>query len=405
MSNVPHASNAPPPAAVRTFRRRLLRAAMLMAVLALLGWLARSVWTDGGDDPERLWNDARQAWSGGRWDEAESLLARLAKQRPATAAERLLRAQVARKQGRRDFALFVLEGVPDSDPEASRIWSARGLIEFEQNRGRAAEADLLRAVALNPTLAEPRQGLIDLYTIEGRPGDLAAQCRALSQAGALDFDRLYLWTLGRRQDVGPAEIAAKLEPMVGNDPTDRWARLALAENLRRLGRLDEALDALDPLPATDPLARAATVRVALDRGEVNRADALLAEGPADHPALAQLRGRLALSQGDRAAVGHYRAALAASPSDRDSLFGLGQALRLAWQARRGATLPRRRPRPRSSRLAHPERPIPRTTRRSASPPRDRRRLPVPPAARRSPGLVPSGPGPKSTRGRRSKISL
>jgi tetratricopeptide (TPR) repeat protein len=328
MSDAARRSHASPSAGERTSRKRLWRAVVLVALVALAGWYARGVWNDAGADPERLWNQAREAWSNGRLEEAESVLARLAGRRPATVAERLLRAQVARKQGRTSFALTVLDGVAENDPEAARIWSARGLIEFERNRGRAAEAALLRAISLNPQLAEPRRGLIDLYTIEGRPGDLAAQFRALAKVGALEFDDLYLWTLGRRQDVGPADIAAKLENMLENDPDDDAARLALAENLRRLGRLDDAENALAPLPASDPQRLAATARILLDRGQVDRAQAVLASGPADHPALAQLRGRLALSQGDQAAEGHYRAALAASPSDRDALFGLGQALRL-----------------------------------------------------------------------------
>jgi hypothetical protein len=55
---------------------------------------------------------------------------------------------------------------------------------------------------------------------------------------------------------------------------------------------------------------------------------LLREGPANHRELALLRGRLALAEGDMAAVAHYRAALARNPDDRDTRFGLAQALRL-----------------------------------------------------------------------------
>jgi tetratricopeptide (TPR) repeat protein len=119
--------------------------------------------------------------------------------------------------------------------------------------------------------------------------------------------------------------------MLQNDPGDQSARLALAENLRRLGRLADAGTALAPMSADDPEARAARARLAIDRGAVDLAAHLLAEGPPDHPALARLRGRLALARGDASAIGHYRAAMAAEPDDRDSLFGLGQALRLAGQ--------------------------------------------------------------------------
>jgi len=171
--------------------------------------------------------------------------------------------------------------------------------------------------------------LINLYTLQSRQSELRAQFRALAATTDLKFNDLYLWSLGRRLDVGPADLAAKLERMSRNDPDDRLIRLALAENLRRLGRLDEAEAAVAPLPIDDPEARAARARLALDRGAVDAARSLLDEGPPDHPALARLRGRLSLAQGDGTAVSHYRTALSADPHDRDTLFGLGQALRLA----------------------------------------------------------------------------
>jgi tetratricopeptide (TPR) repeat protein len=236
---------------------------------------------------------------------------------------------VARERGRLDRALVALEGVPDTVPGADLIWRTRGMLEFERDRARPAETALLRALALNPRLTEARRDLVSLYTLQARRRELSAQFRALEERGALSFDDLYLWCLGRRLDVGPAELAAKLERMAQADPDDRRTRLALAENLRRLGRLAQAETALAPLPAADPEARAVRARLALDRGAVAAASRLLDNGPPDHPALAQLRGRLALARGDEAAVGHYQAALDADPDDRDTLFGLGQALRLA----------------------------------------------------------------------------
>jgi tetratricopeptide (TPR) repeat protein len=336
MSNGPQASNAPPVFGMRTARKWLVRAIVLVVVVTLAGWFARGMRSGGSDDPERLWSQARQAWSTGQLDEAESALTRLAKLRPATVTERLLRAGVARKRGRLDAALHALEGVSDTTPDACRIWSERGLIEFDRNRGRAAEAAFLRAIALDPKFPEPRHGLIDLYTIEGRRSELGAQFRALARTEALEFDDLYLWTLGRRPDIGPANLAAKLEQVVANDPSDRWARLALAENLRRLGRLDEAETTLSSLSA-DPDAIAELARVALDRGSVDDALKALAAASAEDPAIAQLRGLIALSLGDKAALDHYRRALAAKPTDRDCLFGYGQALRLAGRGEEATT--------------------------------------------------------------------
>jgi tetratricopeptide (TPR) repeat protein len=313
-------------------RPRLRWVVLILVGLTMAGWAARHVWSTARDDPNRLWEQAQAAWSSGRLDQAEALLARLAQRRPASVAERLLRAQVARERGRIDQALAALEGFQDSGREAALIWRTRGMLEFERDRARPAEAALLEALRLNPNLIEARRDLVNLYTIQSRRRELSAQFRALAVTGALSFDDLYLWCLGRRQDVGPAELAAKLERMLQNDPDDRSIRLALAENRRRLGRLAEAETALASLGAADPEARAARARLALDGGAVESAANLLAEGPADHPELARLRGRLALAQADGAAVGYYRAALAAEPDDRDTLFGLGQALRLTGKS-------------------------------------------------------------------------
>jgi tetratricopeptide (TPR) repeat protein len=314
-------------------RLRLRWILSVLAGFALLGWAARHVWSAGRDDRRRLFEQAQAAWTSGRLDQAEAVLARLAQRRPATLAERLLRAQVARERGRIEQAIAALEGALDSDsaPESALIWRTRGMLEFERDCARSAEAALLQALALDPKLTEARRDLVNLYTVQSRRREVRTQFRALEAIGALNFDDLYLWCLSRRPDFGPAEIAAKLDRMLRNDPDDRSSRLSLAEYLRRLGRLAEAETALAPLPDSDPEARAAHVRLALDRGAVDVAARLLAEGPADHPMLERLRGRLAMARDDgaSAAVVHYRTALAADPDDRDTLFGLGQALRLA----------------------------------------------------------------------------
>jgi tetratricopeptide (TPR) repeat protein len=302
---------------------------LLLVGLAMAGWAARQAWIAWRDEPRRLWEQAQQAWSSGRLDEAEARLARLARRRPANVAERLLRAEVARGRGRIDQAIAALDGYPATAPGVALIERTRGMLELERDRARPAESALLRSLSLDPGLTEARRDLMNLYEWQSRRRELSAQTRALATTRALTFDELFLWCLGRRHDVGPPELAARLERMLVNDPDDRSTRLALAENLRRLGRVDAAEAVLGPLPAADAEARAARVRLALDRGMVDAATALLADGPSDHPELARLRGRLALSRGDASAVIDYRTALGADPDDREALFGVGQALRLA----------------------------------------------------------------------------
>jgi predicted Zn-dependent protease len=212
---------------------------------------------------------AHTCWSSGAQDLAEGVLAELARTKHrVTLPERLLRAQIARERGRMDDAMAALDGVPDSDPDAAIVWQARGLLEFSREQAGPAEAALLHALELNPKLPEARRGLVDLYAIEGRKADLSSQLRALAGTTALSFDDLYLWCLGRRQDVGPSEVAAKLEQLLRNDPGNPTLRLALAEMERRLGRLDAAEKSLAPLSDEDPLTRAARARRAIDRGAV-----------------------------------------------------------------------------------------------------------------------------------------
>jgi tetratricopeptide (TPR) repeat protein len=332
MRNVALADDVNRVAMARVTRRRFWWTLLVLVVIVAVGWCTFRVWAARRVDPKLLLDQAKSDWSSGRLDQAEMALARLARMRDAPLPERLLRAQVARERGRIDQALAALGDVPDSRPEAALIWRTRGMLELERDRAGPAEDALLHALSLNPNLAETRRDLVSLYTIESRVSDLRAQFLALGATGALSFDDLYLWCLGRRPDVGPAEAIAKLERMLQNTPDDPLISLALAEQLRKLGRLAEAEKAVSRLPDSDPAARAARVRLALDRGAIDVAQGLLTESPADHPALWRLRGRLALAQGQSAAAEHYRAALAAEPDDRDTLFGLGLALRLAGKS-------------------------------------------------------------------------
>jgi len=330
--------DAPPAdAATGSMKRPRARVWLAAALVVLAGLgvlrLARHPLKTPQRDPEELLRSAKAHWSNGQLDEADAELNELSRStRPASVAQRLLRAQVAKERGKLDEALAALQGVPDSDPEAALIWRSRGSLEFERNRAQAAETALLHALALSPDMPEARRGLVDLYSIQGRKADLSAQFKALARSGTLSFDDLYLWCLGRRHDVGPADLAAKLDAMLQNDPGDRTTRLALAENHRRLGKLAEAQADLDSFSATDPVARAARARLAIDRGAVDLAERLLSEGPTDDPGLARLRGRLALGRGDASAAAHFRTALAADPDDHDTLFGLGQSLRLKGEA-------------------------------------------------------------------------
>ncbi len=121
-----------------------------------------------------------------------------------------------------------------------------------------------------------------------------------------------------------------LSRYVEADPHDRWSRLALAENYRRMGRTDDAEKMLAGLPAGEPEVIDLLARIALDRQAVERAERLLANGPKDDPLLARQRGRLALAQGDaKSAVAYFKVAFAADPLNRETIFGLATALEVS----------------------------------------------------------------------------
>ena len=125
-----------------------------------------------------------------------------------------------------------------------------------------------------------------------------------------------------------------LARFIDADPDDRWSRLALAENYRRMGRSEDAEKTLAGLPRDEPEVIDLLVRIELDRPDSEQAERLVATGPIDDPLLARLRGRLALARGNaKSALGHFRIALADDPLARETLFGLMAALELSGDPR------------------------------------------------------------------------
>jgi tetratricopeptide (TPR) repeat protein len=289
------------------------------------------------ENPDDLAFRAQAKLNAGRPMEAAKALKRLEHIRRLTPGERILLSYTASARGQIDEALGALDAsdLPTAGALAVVIASRRGALEVERHHFRAAEAQLKRALVLDPGSVDARRRLISLYVQQGRSAEIRAHSRALARTTKLDFLELLVWTLARHEPVDTADLADALARAVRADPLDRASQLALAEYTRRLGRLDEADRALGPLPATDPEVCALRARVALDRGDVDEASALLknAEGSQDHPWIAQLQGRLALARDDApAAVRYFRAALKAAPDDRDTQFGLAQALRLSGQS-------------------------------------------------------------------------
>lgn len=281
------------------------------------------------DDPNRLFMRCDAAFKAGRHAEADAALARLERLRAPTPVDRLLRAEVAEALEQPDRALAELEAIPDDHAVAPLARLRAGQIEIRRGRTRPAEAAFKASIRLMPRGVPPRKELVYIYNIQHRQAELDAMLAELMDLDALDFAYILHWTKTRNTVWNPHGDLAALERFVAADEQDRWSRLALAEALVRLDRLDEAERTLAPLPETDPEAQAQRVHLAMDRGEFAAAESLLAGGPPDHPGLARLRGQLALRrrQGETAAR-QFRVAVDADPTDRLALQGLGTALQM-----------------------------------------------------------------------------
>jgi tetratricopeptide (TPR) repeat protein len=308
----------------RWARWSLIALGVVVAAAGMIQVLSRP-----GSDPERLRARARSALANKDYAVAQAALDRLATLQPPAPADWLLRAQVAIGGNRPAEAVEALEHVPDTGPQGvqARLWEA--YVAIYQHRARVAEAAILRLLKLDPAQVKPRRDLLEIYARQGRRAELDAQYRALAEHATLEFNDLYQWGHAGALDREPELTAQVLEQDLRADPSDRFSRLALAETLRRMGKLEESDATLSPLPATDPEARVARAWLARARGDPRAAEALLEPLGDAHPGAARLRGLLDLERGDgSAAARHYRAALAADLADRDALFGLGQALRL-----------------------------------------------------------------------------
>ncbi|MDR3636274.1 MAG: tetratricopeptide repeat protein [Isosphaeraceae bacterium] len=299
-------------------------------------WLVFAVLVGGGlvlsaqswrqEDPQKLWDQGEADLTAGRFAAAEAVIQRLAKLRAPTPHDQMLRAQVSLARERPAEALQALSLIPDSSAVAPQARLLAGQIELRRGRLASAEKQLNEAVRIEPKLVQAHRELIYIYGMLLRRQPLNREFRTLSELTPLTFDNMFHWTLTRSTVWEPRELRSDLERFLKAEPTDRSSRLALAECLRRLGQRDEADATLAPVPDSEPEARAIRVRLALDRGDDLRAEALLKEGPQNVSELAQLRGKLALARGDtEAALREFQRAYAAEPDNRDTLSGLAGA--------------------------------------------------------------------------------
>ena len=298
-----------------------------LAVVSIVAALVVRLWPS--PDPETVFKQAAVDFQERRFSQAQVSLDQLARLRPATAMDSMMRAQLAIVGNRTEEALENLKRVPDDHKMAVQARFEAGHLEIQRGRFVAAERYLLQALKLDPTLVKARRELVYVYGTQLRREELDANFRILAQLSSLTYPEIFLWCLSRGVQWEADEIVQTLDRCVQADPEDRWARLGLVEGLRALSRFEEAEEMLAPLPDSDPEARTARVRLARARNDDVLAESLLASGPTDHPGLAILRGQLAIARGDGPeALRQFQIAQKLAPRLRETVFGLGQALQM-----------------------------------------------------------------------------
>ena len=309
---------------------------VLAATVSTGVWYMRSR-AGGSIDPEVLWRQAELDFQEARYRDAEKAVATLARIRTPTPLDRMLRAQIAAYHKEEDKAIAELTAIPDNTSITPQARLLEGQIELRRNRLAFAEEKLRAACVADPNSVMPHRELIYIYGVQLRRKELNAEFLALSKVSPLNYDNVFHWCLTRNSDWEREEHNKMLQGYLAADPKDRNSRLALAENLRQLGRRSEADKVIEPLPNSDPKALEIRVWLALDRNDETLGESLLAQAPENVPELDRLKGRLALARGDaKSALKSYQAAYAAEPDNRDSVFGLGQALTLRGDAKAAA---------------------------------------------------------------------
>jgi tetratricopeptide (TPR) repeat protein len=314
-------------------------AGLTVAILALAFWVYRGVRPrELGAD--LIWEQAERDFQAGDYLPVEKALERLKRLREPTPLDWMLRAQLAMVDNRSEEALADLLRVPDEHYMAAQARLLAGQIELRRDRVRFAEQWFRAALKLDPGVVQAHRELIYIYGMQLRRAELTSEFLALSKLTRLTFDNVFHWCLLRNNSWEPGEAIKSLSRYIAADPEDRWSRLALAENERRMGLHAEAESILSSvLPPHDPEAIALRAQIALDLQQPERVEQLLALAPEGDPVLARLRGRLALARRDpRTALRHFRVAFAADPDSRETVFGLLGAYEMIGDQKSAASL-------------------------------------------------------------------
>jgi tetratricopeptide (TPR) repeat protein len=196
-----------------------------------------------------------------------------------------------------------------SAPADARVYRTAGDVQWRRGDAAAAERALLKAIALDPASTPSRVSLARLYFDTDRPDDGASQLRAALDESPHDVDanRMYASYLEANQC---GDASPYLQDVAAQTP-DGSGGLALADYYVSSGRVDDALEVLQPLAMGADAGGAARGRVAAilyDRGQRPQAaqivDGLLKEDASNLNALL-LKARMSLDVSDIADAREY----------------------------------------------------------------------------------------------------
>lgn len=285
------------------------------------------------EDPRAVFERAVTAFEAGDQASAEAGLQRVNRLRSPTPLDWGLRARLEMAGNRTDRALDALGRIPDGHALGPWARLTAGQLEVRRHRMPAAEQALRHALRLDPGLVQARRELIYVLAMQLRRGELDREFEALSRRAELTYREVWIWCMV--PDLiwwRPEESLETLEPCLEAEPSDRWTRLAVAENHRRLARYDKAMRVLEPMSAEDPDALAMRARLLLEEGEAEAASRVLAGAPGTHGGVARLRGQFAMGRGDAIeAIRQFEIARRAEPDRRETASNLSRALLVAGQ--------------------------------------------------------------------------
>ncbi|TVR84603.1 MAG: PEP-CTERM system TPR-repeat protein PrsT [Rhodospirillales bacterium] len=241
-------------------------------------------------------------------------------------------------------SIFGATGCDGAPPRTAEEHVARA-IEFQaENDIAAGVIELRNALQKEPQNAEARRLLGEFHLLQGDGAGAINQLERAQNLGLDDEDVRLKLAQARllTGDVEAVVAAADAELPTAAQPAE-W-RAVRGEALFRLGRLDEAEEALDQAQQDRPHARAQAmlVRTAIARNDLEQALALAEEGLAavpDDVVLNALKGDVLLAQRQpEAAEAAYRQAVALAPQGVSAQIGLARSLVFQNRADDAATV-------------------------------------------------------------------